>query len=808
MKVELEHDSDQKLYWIAKIVGDFGQMLSLQWEKGKDSFFFDLGEKKRFYPIGYYRRADAGYKLQPPLDLKIGENAADRPAESLSPDASSEEDSLLPLALFAAGGLKTSLFRVNDVIHVSLEGRPLTFWFATIVRNVGGRLLLQWILQPDAANEKAATFWLFYSHPRVIVPGSSAVAAYEPPVTFDDWMDVRDKNMRQTSAGDDRLLLQDLMIRSAQQMRPALLHESSDSVVNHTALIFPSNILKLVPAKIEETIDQKCFKVSALAGSEKVCFWYPQDDSNCILPISWAEANEIPIDGQVQQPALLKLMLHERIEEFKNNGKIEVVDPQDANRICEAVIIRVTPPLIWIQISADRIRILPFNSTDMFPSGWAEDNGCLLNCDLPTPGAKSGTREGDDVVPEDARATVLRAAEIIPKAWCPRIYFNYKCFTGPSLSKSKLRNLPRFVGPGPVLLVMQEVISKILSIAYVSSRILNELASEQFMEMLVEHKIVKTQGIEFKARYNNSQKTARMDIPIIRNSEKVEEFCHIICAHLKCCFNLFGPKLYDGDNCPSNCRGLTKSNKVLKRADYYRQQAIAAKQYLAGESEMPNFESLKEPVKGPGRGRGRAKRPVESNSNSGASDEEKVAAKKQKKKPGRPKKVKAVVDEEEKDETQSSCSKTHDDAPVDEVPNDDEEEDDNSGKSAKSASGEKENTNRKKENKAALSSDNPLSWNVNKVHKFLARSRFTAVASHFRDHVSTRRRSPLRSADRAAPFFSCQEIDGPALLLLDEDTIASSVMTGYTLKFTERDVVGVSQLISRLRKTWHRRFRS
>lgn len=95
------------------------------------------------------------------------------------------------------------------------------------------------------------------------------------------------------------------------------------------------------------------------------------------------------------------------------------------------------------------------------------------------------------------------------KSWCPRIYFNYKCFTGPSLSKSKLCNLPRFVGPGPVLLVMQEVISKILSIAYVSSRILNDLASDSFQELLEENDIYKIEHVQFKAKYNNSSKTTR-----------------------------------------------------------------------------------------------------------------------------------------------------------------------------------------------------------------------------------------------------------------------------------------------------------
>ena len=54
--------------------------------------------------------------------------------------------------------------------------------------------------------------------------------------------------------------------------------------------------------------------------------------------------------------------------------------------------------------------------------------------------------------------------------------------------------------------------------------------------------------------------------------------------------------------------------------------------------------------------------------------------------------------------------------------------------------------------------------------------------------------------------MSSQEIDGPALLLLEQETIASQFLSGYNLKFTERDVVRVSALISRLRRQWNNAF--
>jgi hypothetical protein len=63
-------------------------------------------------------------------------------------------------------------------------------------------------------------------------------------------------------------------------------------------------------------------------------------------------------------------------------------------------------------------------------------------------------------------------------SWCPKIYFNHKCFTGPFLSKGKLAQLPKTVGPGPVTLVLREVLSMLISVAYKSRQVLKELQCE------------------------------------------------------------------------------------------------------------------------------------------------------------------------------------------------------------------------------------------------------------------------------------------------------------------------------------------
>lgn len=57
----------------------------------------------------------------------------------------------------------------------------------------------------------------------------------------------------------------------------------------------------------------------------------------------------------------------------------------------------------------------------------------------------------------------------------PQIYFNHRCFSGPYLSKGRIAELPRCVGPGPVTLVMKEVLSMLINTAYKSCRVLREL---------------------------------------------------------------------------------------------------------------------------------------------------------------------------------------------------------------------------------------------------------------------------------------------------------------------------------------------
>ena len=731
-RVELSHGPNS--YWVADVKGDFGLLLSLQWfSKGKPSrdFFHDLSDPKTpvFYPLGYY---DSHSDIFPNMTREPPASVTDTTvSEEEYADMIKEFSDDTPLCVFENKGLSLDILKTDSILEVSCKDDPFKHWFARVIKNVGGRLLLEWILSQET---QQSHFWLFYCHPRI---QSNAFVdddgiSYEPPVLFNGWQEKLTRLREDLSKVSPQEELKNLMIKRAQESRPLIYPESLEMDEGSKTLIFPSNVLKLLSATVERKVsERKWFKIRA-DSNEQVChsFWIPHSDCDCILSSSWTDDNEISVESTSLStcPAVsFKVKFGERITEFKSNGRIEVVHPDDPDMICEAIIIRVTPPLVWVQVSLERIHVLPFNSTEMFPSGWSENNGYPLTKLLPKTASTESKTEKKPHEEEPLSTLPPEFGCSGGKGWCPRIYFNYKCFTGPSLSKSKLCNLPRFVGPGPVLLVMKEVISKILSIAYVSSRILNDLASDTFADLLSEHDILKVEHVQFKAKYNNSQKTARLDIPIIRSSEKIEEFCHLLCSHLKCCFNLLGPKLYDGDTCPSKCRGLTKSNKILKRPDFFRQQAITASQYLKGEIEVATFENIKMDIstKGVGRGRGRGiKRPVEvrvpgvpSNTSNSGSDHESNK---------KPKNDDKVLDEgvyDDVDETTRSSSLEG-----------------NPSAETSSSQPKKEykrtNGSRKKSGHHEKLHSDPLSWDIMKVYKFLLNSKSAVFASHFRDHVS------------------------------------------------------------------------
>lgn len=148
MLVEIEHSPNK--YWLATVVGAFGQLLSLKWEgaEGEPDFWFDLKNRK-IYPVGYYRDK-RDFKIEPPINLKLETKSIVEVTlkyfskSQTSPDTASG----VKLNLFTKYGFTNlaDIFMPDSVVvEVSHEFEPHKYWFAKVVKNFGGRLTLQWI---------------------------------------------------------------------------------------------------------------------------------------------------------------------------------------------------------------------------------------------------------------------------------------------------------------------------------------------------------------------------------------------------------------------------------------------------------------------------------------------------------------------------------------------------------------------------------------------------------------------------------------------------------------------------------------
>ncbi|KAL8212387.1 UNVERIFIED_CONTAM: Scm-like with four MBT domains protein 1, partial [Gekko kuhli] len=67
---------------------------------------------------------------------------------------------------------------------------------------------------------------------------------------------------------------------------------------------------------------------------------------------------------------------------FKENMKLEAVNPQDPEEICVATITKVKDSYLWLQLESSKVPahecIVSVESINIFPVGWCETNGYQL----------------------------------------------------------------------------------------------------------------------------------------------------------------------------------------------------------------------------------------------------------------------------------------------------------------------------------------------------------------------------------------------------------------------------------------------
>lgn len=224
---------------------------------------------------------------------------------------------------------------------------------------------------------------------------------------------------------------------------------------------------------------------------------------------------------------------------FEAGMRLEAVDPQNKSHICAAQITKTVDDLLFIKLDSEDPRpdhVVHINSAEIFPVGWCDTNQYPLRVPRDYKEVFRKHRSFKGGAPNAAGRTNLT-----------KIYFNSRCSTGPMISKSKLTSLPKSVGPGPVDLVLKEVLTMLVSVGYNSARVLKVLQCDDGplepgynLEML-------------KVKQKNNRYHA--SVAVVNDCEMVEEFCRNTCKKILVCPNLFGPNyITEQDQCPEKCR--------------------------------------------------------------------------------------------------------------------------------------------------------------------------------------------------------------------------------------------------------------
>uniref|UniRef100_A0A8C0VVS8 Scm like with four mbt domains 1 n=1 Tax=Cyanistes caeruleus TaxID=156563 RepID=A0A8C0VVS8_CYACU len=603
MKLEVAVKSDQNTYWVATIITTCGQLLLLRYdgygEDRKADFWCDILTAD-LHPIGW---CEQNKKI-----LKVPEGIKDK-----IPDQEEFLQRVLKGACSAPANLLEGLHRGKNPLDLIAPGSRLELqnirdsleaWIVNVVENVGGRLKLRYEGLDDLDKFDQ---WLFYLDPFLHQVGWAAQHGYslQPPLAIRslrseaDWQEILKKvkeEEEESSVPTD--LFKDKPVIGVHSFSEGMKLEAVDSMAPF--VISPATVLKVYNDKYF-LIEIDDLRPERATSQRYVC----HVNSAGIFPVQWSLKNGLHLSPPPGYPGqdfdwadYLKQCGAEAAPQscfpsltsdhgFKENMKLEAVNPVDPEEVCIATVTKLKDSYLWLQLEGSKKPvpecIVSVESMNIFPVGWCETNGYQLR---PPRKAIVNKQKKIAVVQPEKQILSSRTVHdglknqelnssdsvvINGKYCCPKIYFNHRCFSGPYLNKGRIAELPQSVGPGNCVLVLKEVLTLLINAAYKPSRVLRELQLDEEAAWHGHGETLKandTRGIWttiiqlFFSRYKG--KSYRATVEVVRTADRVADFCRKTCIKLECCPNLFGPQMVL-DKCSENCSVLTKT----KYTHYY-----------------------------------------------------------------------------------------------------------------------------------------------------------------------------------------------------------------------------------------------
>ncbi|XP_034837388.1 scm-like with four MBT domains protein 1 [Maniola hyperantus] len=553
MLLEVCHKTNPDMYWIAEITMVCAHLLRIKFIGAETDFWCDIS-KTKVHPLGWCGKYDE--LIEPPDDInsRCGNSIIDLMKQALLVGQSVSIEALNHKGLSPIdrikGGMKVEIQNIID---------PYRYWIATVCENAGGRLLLRY----DGADDDLAQFWMFFCNPRlssfgfVTNKGSPWQFKYPGKVNKFSCKNKLSAQLRQSaeeaiSEPTPADLFQPNQILEAHSFATGMKMEALSP--NDFSTVHPATVLKIFNnlhflVVLDDHVDD--YEDSKMA-------WLCDNMHPYIYPLGWAQRNKVEFkppkiwkEDTFDWEEYLSMTASvpapdycfgnkEFLKGIEVNMKLEAVNPLNHEEIHVASIETITEHMLYVELLPIGEKYWYSQDSDLlFPVGWCDSN----NYELHIPDTnKEPVKPIEDPKPvkDDPKST---------EEWCDRIYFNYRCYAGPSISRNKLSQLPKHVGPGPLLLVLKEVMNKIISASYKPAKLLKDWETEGPPE----------EGMQLEMlRAKLKTSTYHAYVPIATTSEQVSSFCRDVCVKLQACPSLFGPVEYP-EQCPNNCQQVEKS---------------------------------------------------------------------------------------------------------------------------------------------------------------------------------------------------------------------------------------------------------
>ncbi|KAH9504832.1 Scm-like with four MBT domains protein 2 [Bulinus truncatus] len=569
MKLEAPNRHNTNTYWVASVVMTCGPLLRLRFEGYKDNSSADFWSDPMtsdIHPIGWCQMNNKS--LQPPPVIQEKYLDWQEFLSDCLKDATPAPAYLLDKSTGA-----TPVDQIKEGMKLEIQDivRPNHLWLVKIIENVGGRLYLRY----EGIEGAGQDFWLFYLNERLHPVGWCKSQGYEyvPPFALKSESGGTNEHFQE--------IINSVLNDATKQNLPADVFNDQPEIEDHNfqtgmklEAIDPVNQNNICPATVVEVVDSKYFivEIDEMGNSEpdKKVRAACHRNTQTIFPVNWAGSKGIKLTcpkgwnmpefkwseylvscNAVPAPEnLFNLDVPEH--EFECGMKLEAVKPSQPSQLYAATITKIVDRLMWIHFDSSKklmdSHVETINSFNLFPIGWCVSNGYQLK----SPGRIIATpfkKQIAVVQPEMAEVHSTENQVHRELFGGPQIYFNHRCFSGPYLSKGRIAELPRSVGPGPITLVMKEVLSMLINTAYKSCRVLRELQLDGRPNPNFTQQVL-------KAKYKG--KSYRAVVEICRSANQLEEFCQQVCGKLQCCPYLISPHFVNG-RCPENCDQLTKT---------------------------------------------------------------------------------------------------------------------------------------------------------------------------------------------------------------------------------------------------------